>query len=121
MSAGPYRAGLMAALVLGAAAAGCVADQPASSGIQTSSLRPSTGTFRCGDAGNLQVRRVSGGVEVTETDGDVVFLPPAPANQSTRFGRDGYALVVEGPDALYMAARSVPLDCRRTAAATSTD
>ncbi|HWK13161.1 MAG TPA: hypothetical protein VNS02_02110 [Rhizobiaceae bacterium] len=97
----------VAALIL---VAGCVAEEPARSGRPGASAF-AAGTYRCNDGSALDIRRVSGGVQVTEPDGDVTVLPPAPPNQSNRFGRQGFALVLEGRTALFMKAGAVPLDC----------
>jgi len=90
--------------------AGCVAEQPARPG--RPGAAPAAGAYRCNDGSTLDVRRVPGGVQVTGPDGEVTVLPPAPPNQSNRFGREGYALVLEGRTALFMKAGVVPLDCQ---------
>lgn len=64
----------VAALIL---VAGCVAEEPARSGRPGASAF-AAGTYRCNDGSALDIRRVSGGVQVTEPDGDITVLPPAP-------------------------------------------
>jgi len=90
--------------------AGCVAEQPARPG-RPGSGPAAAGAYRCNDGSTLDVRRVPGGVQVTGPDGEVTVLPPAPPNQSNRFGSQGFALVLEGLTALFMKAGAVPLDC----------
>jgi len=67
--------------------------------------------YHCEDGGELRVERKPGSVAVTDTEGAVVTLPPAPPNQQARYGADGYALVIEGNDLLWMKAGRTPLDC----------
>ena len=52
-------------------------------------------------------------VQVTDPEGDSVILPAAPASQQTRYGMTGYALVLEGNDALYMKGGKEPVNCKR--------
>lgn len=90
--------------------AGCVAQEPARPGAAGAPAF-AAGTYRCNDGSSLDIRRVPGGAQVTGPDGEATVLPPAPPNQSNRFGREGYALVLEGRTALFMKAGAVPLDC----------
>jgi len=92
-------------------AAGCVAGEPGRTGSMAGASTVAAGSYRCNDGSRLDIRRVSGSVQITEADGDVTLLPPAPPNQSNRFGSQGFALVLEGRTALFMKAGATPLDC----------
>ncbi len=72
------------------------------------------GRFRCDGGGMMDVRRAGGSdVAVTSPAGEEIVLPASPPGQRSRYGADGYALVIEGTDALFMKAGDMPLDCRR--------
>lgn len=72
---------------------------------------PREATFRCDEGERLHVARLGSAVQVTDAEGDTIVLPPSPPGQDTRYGMDGYALVVEGEDALWMKAGATPRDC----------
>jgi membrane-bound inhibitor of C-type lysozyme len=115
------RAGLM--LLLPLLATACVEPEKAVSGIQPAAVQPAqnrsgdsqpgTATYDCGEDGSITVQNLHGSVLVTGPEGDQVELPASPVAQDTRYGQEGYALVLEGQDALYMKAGKTPLTCRR--------
>ena len=88
-------------------------DAPAPAQSSTIDVQPSRATYRCGARGTLLVQNMRSSVQVTDPEGDSVILPAAPASQQTRYGMTGYALVLEGNDALYMKGGKEPVNCRR--------
>jgi hypothetical protein len=121
---GLFLVSLAALAPLAALMSACVsAETPGTS----SAAQPRLATYACGGEGTLRVEAASGMVRVTLTEPrdpeadpkeiaqppEPVELPAAPPGQSTRFGKDGYALVVEGREALYMKAGRVPMTCTR--------
>ncbi|MBX3531165.1 MAG: hypothetical protein KF849_11195 [Rhizobiaceae bacterium] len=107
-----------------ASLAGCMSvDEPKA---PAGGAQPRLATYSCGEDGTLRIEAASGMVRVTLTEPadpkaapedarppEPVELPAAPPGQSTRFGKEGYALVVEGREALYMKAGRVPMTCTR--------
>lgn len=95
----------------------CVADgQPSRTGstaATVSASQPRHARYDCGDDGAITVEATSGAVRLTEAEGETFDLPASPPRQSTRFGEGGYALVVEGREALWMKAGKEPMTCRR--------
>lgn len=80
--------------------------------------QPRLAAYACTGGGSLRIEAAGGMVRLSLVDGDgethePVELPAAPPGQSARFGKDGYALVVEGREALYMKAGRTPLTCTR--------
>ncbi|MCP1199199.1 MliC family protein [Notoacmeibacter sp. MSK16QG-6] len=72
------------------------------------------GSFRCDGGTAMEVRRASGSaIAVSAPNGESIVLPASPPGQSARYGADSYALVIEGPDALFMKNGDMPLNCRR--------
>ena len=111
MGPGARCAGLVA---IGLLAAACVADDPATS--QASATLPSQprlATYDCGDDGAITVENMSTTVRLVEAEGDSFVLPASPPTQASRYGEGGYALVVEGREALWMKAGSEPMTCMR--------
>jgi len=132
---------LMGVFLSGAAAlfAGCVAESdagptaaltaavpapPSLSGTTTSEpaptmatsaidVQPRVATYRCDGDKTLRVENLRSSVVLTDPQGDSVTLPASPASQQTRYGQTGYALVLEGNDALYMKGGKPPINCRR--------
>lgn len=98
------------------AASGTLTANPATSVSLVSApaeVQPRQATYRCGDGGVLTVENARSSVTLTDPQGEVVTLPAAPASQQSRYGQSGYALVLEGRDALYMKGGKEPLNCRR--------
>ena len=105
--------------------AGCVAEGDSgatgalaapSQGDALSSLidvQPRQATYRCGDKGVLTVQNMRSSVTLVDPEGHNVTLPAAPASQQTRYGQTGYALVLEGNEALYMKGGKEPVTCSR--------
>ncbi len=104
------------ALVLSAAslAGGCTTppqqQRPSPQGV---SVQPALAVYRCGDEGDLRIENGGSSVRVSFGDADPVELAAAPPGQRSRYGADGYALVLEDREALWMKAGKVPLTCRR--------
>lgn len=96
---------------LSAALAGCVAESTTQRSEQIST-QPRRATYDCGTDGSIVVDNMRSMVTLTDSEGSYQ-LAAAPPNQSSRYGSDGYALVLEGNDALWMKAGSTPLTCRR--------
>lgn len=104
------------ALVLSAVslAGGCTTpppqQRPSPQGV---SVQPALAIYRCGDEGDLRIENGGSSVRVSFGDADPVELAAAPPGQRSRYGADGYALVLEDREALWMKAGKVPLTCRR--------
>ncbi len=86
--------------------------------------QPRLAGYACDDGSQLRIEGAGSMVRVSllgardaktgeEITPEPVELPASPPGQSTRFGKDGYALVIEGREALYMKAGRVPLTCTR--------
>lgn len=105
-----------------AALAGCMSmEAPAP---QRPGAQPRLASYACDDGSQLRVEAAGPVLRVglhgardaktgEELVTEPVELPAAPPGQNTRFGKEGYALVIEGREALYMKAGRVPLTCRR--------
>ncbi|MDQ6434042.1 hypothetical protein RB623_08280 [Mesorhizobium sp. LHD-90] len=93
--------------------AACVGEGDAASTHAAAHLenRPGLATFRCED-GSITVDNRSSEVVLTDMSGETVTLPAAPAEQRSRYGLPGYALVLEGNNALYVKGGK-PMDCSR--------
>jgi hypothetical protein len=94
-------------------AAGCTTPPQQRPSPQGVSVQPSLATYRCGEGGDLRVENGGSSVRVTFGEDDPVELAAAPPGQRSRYGADGYALVLEDREALWMKAGKVPLTCRR--------
>jgi hypothetical protein len=106
------RAGLAAALLL---LAGCVSEteQPQPE-LAVADAQPQQARYDCGEDGAISVENNRSYVRlVEEDDGEFFDLPASPPTQTSRFGEGGYALVVEGREALWMKGNDTPLTCRR--------
>ena len=89
--------------------AACVGEGDAGSTHTTASAAEPSGrlgltTYRCED-GSITVENRASEVVLTDTAGEVVTLPAAPAEQRSRYGVPGYALVLEGNNALFVKGR----------------
>lgn len=93
--------------------AGCTTEQPARPSPGIASSQPATATYRCGDSGSLRVDSTGASVRVGFGEDEPVDLAAAPPGQRSRYGADGYALVLEDREALWMKAGKTPLTCRR--------
>lgn len=96
--------------------AACVGEGDAGSTHATASAaepsgRPGITNYRCED-GSITVENRASEVVLTDTTGEVVTLPAAPAEQRSRYGLPGYALVLEGNNALFVKGGK-PMDCTR--------
>lgn len=100
------------AIGLSAALAGCVAES-ATHGSEQIATQPRRAAYECGADGGIVVDNMRDMVTLTDSEGESYQLAAAPPNQSSRYGSDGYALVIEGNEALWMKAGSTPLTCRR--------
>jgi hypothetical protein len=109
-------------LAASALLAGCVSSEPPRSA--SGAGQPRLASYSCGEGTQLRVEGAGSTVRVTlveppdPEDEDAaapepVELPAAPAGQATRYGKEGYALVIEGREALYMKAGRVPMTCTR--------
>lgn len=88
------------------------ANQPVPASVLSES-QPRQATYRCDGNATLTVENMRSSVLLVDPQGDSVTLPASPASQQTRYGQPGYALVLEGRDALYMKGGKQPLTCRR--------
>lgn len=76
-------------------------------------VQPRHATYRCDGNQTLVVENQRSSVLLVDPQGENVTLPASPAAQQTRYGLTGYALVLEGRDALYMKGGKPPVNCRR--------
>ena len=81
--------------------------------IETTSSQPRTATYNCADGGMITIENLGASVRVTGADEEPIELPAAPASQTTRYGEQPYALVLDGRDALFMKSGQEPLACTR--------
>lgn len=109
-SAGIARLGLFLGLCVFLSA--CVSDRPPATQVVTNA-QPRHATYDCGENGRIVVENMRTAVRLTEPEGEVYDLMAAPPTQASRYDADGMALVLDGPDALWMKAGSEPVDCRR--------
>lgn len=75
--------------------------------------QPALATYRCGEAGDLRIENGGSSVRVVFGEDSPVELAAAPPGQRSRYGAEGYALVLDEREALWMKAGKVPLTCRR--------
>ena len=80
---------------------------------ETTSSQPRTATYNCADGGMITIENLGASVRVTGADEEPIELPAAPAAQTTRYGEQPYALVLDGRDALFMKSGQEPLACTR--------
>ncbi|MBX3568884.1 MAG: hypothetical protein KF914_12555 [Rhizobiaceae bacterium] len=111
----PVRAAI--ALVV-ACLSGCVSEgnagrSTAQASLASSDPQPGRATYACEDNTMITVDNRVSEVTVTDSEGDVSTLPAAPAEQRSRYGIEGMAIVLDGLDALFMKGRHEPLNCRR--------
>jgi hypothetical protein len=78
-----------------------------------SSAQPATATYSCADGGMITIENLGASVRILGAGDDVIELPASPASQSSRYGEQPYALVLEGNDALFMKSGEEPLTCTR--------
>lgn len=89
---------------------------PGTSGITLSDVsetQPRQATYRCEGNAIITVENMRSSVVLVDPQGESVTLPASPAAQQSRYGQAGYALVLEGREALYMKGGKPPLTCRR--------
>jgi membrane-bound inhibitor of C-type lysozyme len=109
----------VAALLLLAMAAACTtgagqkAASPVAVGPVETSSQPRVATYNCADGGMITIENLGASVHITGADEQPIDLPAAPAAQTTRYGEQPYALVLEGRDALFMKSGQPPLSCTR--------
>ncbi|TKT82835.1 hypothetical protein [Aquamicrobium sp. LC103] len=93
--------------------AGCVADSEEKSTQEIAQSQPRYATYHCGDSGDMSIENRTNSVTIVDVEGDNISLPASPPTQNNRYGEGGYALVLEGPEALWMKAGREPLNCKR--------
>lgn len=112
------RSVLAAAILATGLLSGCTADKDHSATgtvatSETSDVQPRMATYLCEDQTMLTVENRRSEVTLTDQSGDAVVLPASPAEQRSRYGGEGNALVLDGSDALWMRGNHEPLPCRR--------
>ena len=108
--------GVLAFFVLATAA--CTTAQqkataPAAAASAETTSQPRTATYSCADGGMITIENLGASVRILGAGDDVIELPASPASQSSRYGEQPYALVLEGNDALFMKSGEEPLTCTR--------
>ena len=76
-------------------------------------MGPQSFAYACKGGASLSVVKTADSVSVTDPEGDVIDLPASPPGQSSRYGKDAYALLVGNHDALWMKAGKAPVSCKR--------
>jgi hypothetical protein len=106
------------------ALAGCTSAPPAAASRSSTPAPPRVATYDCGEGGQIRIEHLGGMVRIHEPvaveadSGELAAASPielaaAPPGQQSRYGSNGYALVVEGREALWMKAGKTPLTCMR--------
>jgi hypothetical protein len=108
--------------------AGCTTSAPPAAKQASAPAQPRMASYTCGEDGEITIENLGSVVRVYgpgdpaaragEGDGTAapampVELTAAPPGQQSRFGVNGYALVLEGREALWMKAGKAPLTCTR--------
>lgn len=75
--------------------------------------QPRLSSWTCTKDVRLTIRRTGAGLDVADSRGFTVDLPPDPPGQRERYAKTGYALVFAGRTASWFAAGQAPTDCRR--------
>lgn len=79
-----------------------------------STQQPRTATYNCADGARMTIENLGNAIRVLGQDGALdEELPASPANQSSRFGAEHDAVVIDGRDALIMKGGHTPITCRR--------
>lgn len=106
------RAVIAAALCL---LSGCVSEAGLST-VQSdpAGQQPRHARYDCGEDGAITLENSRSSVRlVEEASGEAFDLPASPPTQASRYGEEGYALVLEGREALWMKGNATPMTCRR--------
>ena len=76
--------------------------------------KPGTSPYTCGDGSRVTIQNLGSSVRVFGADGMMEEdLPASPPNQTSRFGADHDAIVLDGNDALIMKSGARPVSCTR--------
>jgi membrane-bound inhibitor of C-type lysozyme len=78
-----------------------------------SASQPRMATYNCADGGMITIENLGSSVRITGADEQPIELPASPTAQTTRYGEQPYAIVLEGHDALFMKSGQEPLSCTR--------
>jgi hypothetical protein len=70
------------------------------------------GTFDCGEGESLTISRAGTALLVSDSQDDSAELAPSPPGQNARYDAEGYALALDGDEALWMKAGQEPMTCR---------
>lgn len=75
--------------------------------------RLGSAVYRCDNGKSMTIDNRRTMVNIIDPDGEVMMLPAAPANQTSRYGKQPVALVLDGNEALYVKPRKSPFTCKR--------
>lgn len=78
------------------------------------SSQPKLATYRCDGGREMTVENRRTSILIASGD-DSLELPAAPEGQTSRYALSAYALLLEGPTAMWMAGEQAPLNCVRPA------
>ena len=81
--------------------------------VRYGAAQPRQATWRCTGGATLRISNLGSTLEVVDSRGPEVTLPPDPPGQRERYGKTGYALVFDGRNASWFAGGHPPTDCRR--------
>lgn len=93
--------------------AACTTGAPSRKPATVVPTQPSLATYGCDGESRIVIENAGETVRVSVADAEPVELAAAPPGQRSRYGADGYALVLDERDALWMKAGKTPLTCRR--------
>lgn len=87
---------------------------PAISVAEAGTPQPRMATYTCAGGVKMTIENRGRAIRVLRADGTVEEeLPAAPANQTSRFGAEHDAVVIDGREALIMKGGRTPVTCRR--------
>lgn len=110
-------------LALALSTAACVAEPgrpthgpgggPVTGAESNSTPQPRSARYGCADGSTITIENFGSSIRLRDAEGAEASLPASPPNQSSRFGVEHDAVVIDGREALIMTGGRAPLSCRR--------
>lgn len=92
----------------------CTSSGPSDVGVVSqSSALPRVSSWACTGDFTMTVINEGGLLKVSDSRGVETELPPDPPGQRIRYGKTGFALVLDGRSASWFVSGKRPADCRR--------